>query len=153
MDLRYEPVSNDVVNFCEEVKNDNFEYLHNATILYVFDNKKKASKGRICIARIKTLNEELKFYAMNNEFGDTFDYAMFIDKQVWNVIKEIDRKRIIYHEFCHCDVNSEKTNVYGLKDHEIQGFYDEAIYNADDKHWHERVSVIAESVHDPENKE
>lgn len=149
---RYEPVPSDVESIVEEMKTKRFSNLDSAYIMVIFDNKKKVSNGRHVIARIKKMNDELKFFAMNDA-GFTYDYAMFIDKNIWMVLDDRDKERIIFHELSHCEVDFEKSNPYGIKDHEIQGFYDEADYNIDDLRWSERIGVIATAVYDPENNE
>ncbi len=146
---RYEPVPEQVVTLVDDVKDKEFPELDGAMFMSIFDMKKKAVGGRIVIARIKKMNDELKFFAMN-DVGITYDYAIFIDKAVWDVLDERDKERVIFHELNHCEVDFDKKVPYGIKDHEIQGFYSEADYNADDNRWSERVSVIAQSVHDPE---
>jgi hypothetical protein len=96
------------------------------------------------------MNDELKFMAMNDS-GMTYDYVMYIDKNVWYSLSEDDQKRVAFHEFCHCAVDFEKKNPYGLRGHAIETFYEEIENSKDDPYWRERVSNIAESVHDPEN--
>lgn len=145
--MRFEPVTEDVIRFCDSIKTENFSSLDGANILYIFDTKKRKSKGKYVIACIKKMNDEKKFLAMNDD-GFTYDYAIYIDKNIWNSINDSDKKRIIFHEFCHTDVDFEKDNPYGLRDHEIQGFYDELKFNADDERWAERLSVIAKSIYD-----
>lgn len=151
MSTRYKPVPEQVNILVEEVKSEEFPQLDGANIMSVFDTKKKVSSGRIVIARIKKMNDELKFFAMD-DMGITPDYVIFFDMEVWNALEHIrDKERIVYHELCHTEVDFDKTNPYGIKDHEIQGFYDEVSYNNDDERWSERVGLIAQSVHDPEN--
>lgn len=149
--MRYEPVTDEVYVAGEAVIMGFFPDLVAASILYVFDTKKRVSEGKIVVAKIKKMNEEMKFMAMNDD-GVTYDYVVFIDKNVWDVLDETDRKRILFHEFCHCTVDFEKKNPYNLRGHEIEGFYDEQNYNHDDPRWSERVSTVAESVYDPENE-
>lgn len=146
---RYEPVPEQVTTMIDEVKDTKFMELAGSQIMTIFDTDKKMTGGRLVIARIKKMNDELKFFAMD-DMGITYDYAIFIDKQVWDVLDDRDRERIIFHELCHCEVDFGKKNPYGIKDHEIQGFYAEAEYNADDERWSERVGLVAQSVHDPE---
>ncbi len=150
MEIRYEETPSQVKDLCESVRISHFSALDGANVMYIFDTKKKSSGGRIVMAHIKKMNDEMKFLAMDN-MGLTYDYVMVFDKAIWEALDETDRKRIIFHEFCHCDVNFDKANPYGLRDHEIQGFYDEADFNVDDPRWYERLAVIAESIHDPEN--
>jgi hypothetical protein len=154
--LRYEPVPQDVVDFCEKIKEDKFDHLLGANFLYVFDNKKKTVGGAIVFARVKILNDELKFLAMNDD-GIIYDYIIYIDKNIWNALSFDDyhkeRTRIIFHEFCHCVVDFTKKNPYGLRGHTIESFHEEIKDSQDDSFWKERISVIAESVYDPENQE
>ena len=145
--MRYEDVEENVVKKVEEIAQSIFPQLFGANIKVVYDTKKKMDKGRISIARIKKLNEENKFLAMDNS-GFTYDYMIFIDKNIWIELNERDKERIIFHELCHTKVLTEKDDPWSLKDHEIQGFYDELDYNIDDPRWSERISVIAESVYD-----
>lgn len=151
MELRYDAVPSQVVDFCEAIRLKNFLNLDGARIMYVFDNKKSVKAGRITIAKIKKTNDEMKFLSME-ENGTTYDYVLTIDRTIWDALEERDRQRVIFHELCHCEVDMEKANPYGIKDHEIQGFYDEVPYNADDERWNERIAVIADSVYDPENQ-
>lgn len=148
---RYEDAGYNETVMVSTIIDQKFPELAGANIKVVFDSKKKLSAGQISIARIKKLNEELKFLAMD-ENGVEYDYMITIDKQVWDHLDFNDRPRIIFHELCHTQVDSGKDNPYNIKDHEIQGFYAETDYNADDPRWLERVSVIAEAVHDPENE-
>lgn len=145
---RYEPVPEQVVSLVDRIKDEKFPQLDGANFMTIFDMNKKMTGGRIVIARIKKMNDELKFFAMNDN-GFTYDYAIFIDKVVWETLDERDKERIIFHELCHCEVDFDKKTPYNIKDHEIQGFYDEADYNSDDERWSERVGLIAQSVHDP----
>lgn len=149
-ELRFEAVPQQVIDLCEDIRLKYFINLDGSRTLYIFDTKKKVAGGRIVFAWIKKLNDELKFLAMNDA-GITYDYVMFFNKDIWDALDDTDRRRIIYHEFCHTEVDFEKVNPYGIKDHEIQGFYSEADYNADDPRWAERISVIAASIYDPEN--
>lgn len=146
-ELRYEPVPENTIELCENVRLKNFINLDGARIMYIFDNKKKVSGGRIVIARIKKMNDEMKFFTMSDS-GLTYDYCMFIDKSIWSELDKRDRQRIAFHEFCHCEVNMDKKNPYGIRDHEIQGFYDELDYNEDDSRWSERLGIISDSIYD-----
>lgn len=150
MELRYQAVPQQVVDFCEHIRLKYFINLDGARVMYVFDEKKSIKSGRIVFARIKKTNDEMKFLAMEDN-GTTVDYVMTFDKTIWDGLEERDRERIIFHEFSHCEVDFEKATPYGIRDHEIQGFYDEATFNNDDLRWVERITVIADSLYDPEN--
>jgi len=145
--MRYEDAVDEVVNRVEGVKSEEFPNLDGANIMVVMDTQKKVSSGKYVIARIKKMNDELKFFTAN-DMGLTYDYVMFIDKVIFDALDTDDQRRVIYHELCHCEVDQSKKSPYGIKDHEIQGFYDEASYNEDDPRWSERVGDIAESIYD-----
>ena len=149
-ELRYEPVPDDVNDLCANIRMERFEKLFEANFICVFDTKKKTSDGRIIIARIKKMNDELKYFTME-DIGVTYDYIIFIDKDVWEVLEDDDKTRVITHELYHCEIDFEKKKPYGLRDHEIQTFYQEIEDNREDPQWAERISVVAESVHDKEN--
>ena len=148
-ELRYSPVDEQTQNMAHTILVTEFPHLVGANVLYVFDTKKKMSNGRIVVARIKKMNDEMKFLAMNTD-GESYDYVMYIDKNIWDVLDERDKNRIIFHEFCHCDVDMDKKNPYGIKGHEVEGFYAEESFNNDDTRWAERVGLVAESVYDEE---
>lgn len=150
MATRYEEVGFQVEEMVERIAIDKFPELEGAHIKVIFDLKKKTKDGRIVVARIKKMNDELKFLAMTEE-GLEYDYMIFIDKQVWDCLEDRDRERVIFHELCHTQVDTGKECPYNIKDHEIQGFHAETEYNADDPRWAERIHVICQSVHDPEN--
>ena len=76
---RYEEVGSQVSNIVFDIISDEFPELQGANIKVVFDTKKKIVSGKISIARIKKLNEELKFLAMD-ETGVEFNYLMMLDK-------------------------------------------------------------------------
>ena len=147
--MRYEGATSETEALVEGIIREEFPNLDGANIMVVMDTKKKVSSGRYVIARIKKMNDELKFFTAN-DLGITYDYVMFIDKVIFNELDFDDQKRIIYHELCHCEVDPSKANPYGIKDHEIQGFHDEITFNEDDPRWSERISLIAESVYDEE---
>lgn len=150
---RFEDAPRQVVSFVEGVQEKNFPALDTAMVKVMFDTKKRKSGKKYVFARIKKTNDELKAFAVN-ETGQSYDYIMFIDKLIWEALEEVDRDRLVFHEFCHCETNFESdTNQYKIQDHEIQTFYSEIEYCADDPRWAERVAIIAESVHDPENSE
>ena len=148
--MRFEDVPQQINDFVENVKNDNFPELDAAIILVLFDTKKRKSGGRYIIGRIKKANDEVRVMATDDN-GISPDYVMFLDKQIWNALDDRDKERIVYHELCHCETNFESdTNQYKIRDHEIQTFYAEIDYNVDDARWLERVTTVADSIYDPE---
>jgi len=141
--MRFEEATEDVYNLLHKIIDEHFVELRTAVFLVMFDLKKRVSKGKYVIARIKKTNDELKAFTMDDN-GVPADYIMFIDKNIYTNIDERDKERIIFHELCHCDVGEETFNI---KDHEIQGFYAEIDFNSDDTRWSERLLTIADHLY------
>lgn len=146
---RYEQASEDSYKIMNDLIGDYFSPLAGAKIEILFDTKKRKKDGRYVLGSIQATNDLTKFLTMQDN-GDSADYIMYLDKSVWKSLEEPDKKRLIYHELCHCDVDLEKSKPYKIKDHEIQGFYSELTYNEDDPKWNLRISTIAESIYDEE---
>jgi predicted metallopeptidase len=150
--IRFEDVPEEITAMVENIQVNLFPDLEAANILVAFDLKKKVVSGKISIARIKKMTDELKYLAVADS-GIYYDYLIALDKNVWQAIAPNDQARVIFHELAHTEVDFSKDNPYGIRDHEIQGFHCETEQNADDPKWMDRVSVIAESVWDPKNVE
>jgi hypothetical protein len=149
--VRFEDVGDDVYRIMEGVITTEHTHLQEASIVILFDNKKRKSGERYVLGRIKATSEEMKAFAVNEQ-GQMYDYVMFLDKEVWLRISEDDQKALVSHELCHCKV-TEGENPYKIQGHEIETFYSEIDRNADDPRWAERLGLIASHVHDPENYE
>ena len=148
---RFEDAPLQVVEFVEKVVEDEFPALQTALFKVMFDTKKRKSGGRYVFARIKKTNDELKAFAVT-EAGQPYDYVMFLDKLLWEGIEDADRKRLVFHELCHCVTDFESNaDQYKIQDHEIQTFYAEIEFTSDDPRWVERVSLICESLYDPDS--
>ena len=150
--MRFEDVGDDVYRIMQDVIDTEHRHLAEANIAIMFDNHKRKTGDMYVLGRIKATSEELKAFAVNDH-GISYDYVMFLDKEVWLRIAEEDQKKLIYHELCHCKVVEEVSNPYKTRPHEIETFYSEIERNADDPRWAERLATIAAHVHDPENNE
>jgi len=150
--MRFEDVTSDVLKIVDDMVNEKFPELRTANITVLFDTKKRKTGGRYIIGRIKKANDEMKALATDQD-GVAPDYVLFLDKNVFLALDDDDKKRIVFHELCHTDYDSEAENPYKIKDHEIQTFYSEIDFNKDDPRWSERISAIADHVYDPDNNE
>ena len=146
---RFEDAPVQTEKVVDEVMDAHFPALQGALVKVMYDTKKRKSGGRYVFARIKKTNDELKAFAVT-EHGEAYDYIMFLDKALWEVLDEKDQEKLVFHEFCHCVVDLEANDQFKIQDHEIQTFYAEIEFTKDDPRWTERVGVICESVHDPE---
>ena len=150
--MRFEETEKYVYDKLMEIIDKKFPALEAAVFVCLFDTKKRKSGGRYVIGRIKKTNDEIKSLAMDDH-GTAPDYILFLDKEVFSALNDRDQDRIITHELYHTEVNFNATVPYGIRDHEVTTFYSEIKDNEDDPQWVERISVVAESVHDPENQE
>lgn len=148
---RFEEASPETVNLVRDVMEESFPELQTARMVVLYDTKKRKSGGKFVIGRMKKTNDELKAFATDPS-GDSYDYIMFLDKLVFEAVDENDKKYIIFHELCHCQIDLDSSDQFKIKDHEIQTFYSEMEYTKDNPRWLERVSAIAESLHNPVNE-
>lgn len=150
---RFEDAGDDVLGFVIDVQQEKFPWLNAAVIRILYDTKKRRSGSRLVFAKIKKTSDDIKTLAADDN-GVSPDYILYLDKNVWAAISDEDKKRIVYHELCHCVVGNDTVPVqYKIQDHEIQTFYDEIEFNKDDPRWLERVSAIGEHIYDPDNNE
>lgn len=147
---RFEEPTKEAEEILNEVLEESFPVLEGAAIKILFDTKKKKSGGKYEIARIQKCNELMRHLSANNINPNGHDYIMYVDGNIWNEIPRSDKKRLIYHELSHTDVDFEKNDPYKLRGHEIEGFHSELEYNKDDPQWGDRLAQIAESIYEKE---
>jgi hypothetical protein len=147
--MRYEDVDSSVNDLFGEVISENFTHLVNTKIKIVLDNKKKKSKGKLVLSRIKKTDDLLQFLT-TEEVEEGYNYILFLDKTCWNNIEDIDRKRILRHELNHIHIDMDKTNPYCLQDHDFSDFHIEVLRNADDPAWANRLGELTEAIYEQE---
>ncbi len=155
MGLRYEEVSDDVLELLRTVRAAHFPELRNAKIEVLFDLKKRTSGGRIVLGRIMKTNDLLRHLTIDKaEAMEGFDYIITLDKVCWEVIGNDDRMKILRHELrhAHFDIDSED-NPYKMVDHSILDFYEELEANKDDPRWRERVGTLTEDIYEQKKEE
>jgi len=151
---RFSEVTSDVDDILHEVRQQYFPELVNAKILCLFDIKKRQSKGKIILARIKKSDDLVRHLTINetdNEEG--FDYIVFIDQMIWTNIEREDKIRLIRHELRHTlyDVDS-RTTPYKLISHDVEDFIAEIELNSDDLRWSQRVGELLEHLYSQERE-
>lgn len=155
MGLRFEEVTEEVMDLLKEVRSEYFPELKNAKVKMLFDVKKRTSGGRITLGRIMKTNDLLRLLTIDRvDPIEGFDYIITLDKTCWEVIEKADKIRIIRHELRHAyfDIDSEE-NPYKLVDHSIMDFYEELDLNRDDPRWHERVGALTEGIYEQRKEE
>lgn len=145
---RFESVPEDVQEFVERIKNDAFPQLVNASVLVLFDTKKRKSGGNYVLGRMTKSNDLIK-HLTEDLSDDGVDYIIYLDQAVWNEIEEADKVRLVRHELCHCEFDIDsRANPYKIRDHEVQDFYSEIEFNREDPRWFERLGLVAQSIHE-----
>ncbi|HBA55841.1 putative metallopeptidase [Syntrophorhabdus aromaticivorans] len=154
MGLRYEEVTESVLDMLREVRSQHFPELRNAKVKVLFDLKKRKSGGRIVLGRIMKTNDLIRHLTKDDiEVMEGYDYIITLDKTCWDHIPDEDRIRILRHELRHTffDIDAEN-DPYKLLSHSISDFYEEVEMNQNDPRWRERVSTLTEDIYEQEKE-
>ena len=148
---RFSDVTQDVKDMVRAVRAEHFPELRNAEILVLFDKKKRMSGGALVLGRIQKTNDLIK--KLSDEVVDEgYDYIMYLDKKMWESSADMDRERVIRHEFRHCFVDLDARGTpYKLIGHTIEDFYEEVELNDDDPRWRLRLGEITYAAYDMED--
>lgn len=153
MALRYEDVTDTVMEMFRRVKSQYFPELKNAKIKVLFDLKKRKSGGQVVIGRIVKANDLIRHLTKNGNAEDGYDFIITLDKKCWDHITDEDRVKILRHEMRHTSYDLEsEDNPYKLVDHSILDFYEEVEMNQSDPRWRERVAILTEDIYEQEKE-
>lgn len=156
--MQYEDTDEVLVDLFDEVMED-FVELNGALFKLIYYTKKKKSQGNYVVAQIKSMNEILRYWSSletNTEEG--YDYCIFIDRKVFDVLDEDDKKRVLRNQLYHCEVEHTKKGEtkYKLRGPTVRTFYEEIDAESGpdgDPSWAERVSEIAISIHEDDEED
>ncbi|KPA12913.1 hypothetical protein MHK_006891 [Candidatus Magnetomorum sp. HK-1] len=151
---RFSDVDPDTEKLIKETISKDFSHLVQAKIKMIFDQRKRKTGGRFQLGKMQKSNDLIR-YLTCRETGDPegFDYLLFIDENVFEVLDQMDRVRLVRHLLQYADIDYEAERPFKIRKEEVITWYDELEYNKDDPKWFERLEVIAESVYNPENEE
>jgi hypothetical protein len=153
MALRYEDVTDMVMEMFRRVKSQYFPELKNAKIKVLFDLKKRKSGGQVVIGRIVKANDLIRHLTKNGNAEEGYDFIITLDKKCWDHITDEDRVKILRHEMRHTSYDLEsEDNPYKLVDHSILDFYEEVEMNQGDPRWRERVAILTEDIYEQEKE-
>ncbi|MBP1747063.1 MAG: hypothetical protein H6Q54_1678 [Deltaproteobacteria bacterium] len=153
MALRYEDVTDTVMEMFRRVKSQYFPELKNAKIKVLFDLKKRKSGGQVVIGRIVKANDLIRHLTKNGNAEEGYDFIITLDKKCWDHITDEDRVKILRHEMRHTSYDLEsEDNPYKLVDHSILDFYEEVEMNQSDPRWRERVAILTEDIYEQEKE-
>ena len=146
---RYVEATQEPYDIMKEVIEENWEFekLGQANIHIIFDTKKKKDGDKYVFARVQSTSELQRYLSADKDCPDGYHYIVYIDKNVWDNIERADKKRLVFHELCHCDVDMDKKDPYKTRPHEIEQFEAEIKYNEDDPRWGLRLAEIAASIY------
>jgi len=148
MNIRFEEVTQDVLDLLSEIKGEYFPSLRNVDIKVLFDLKKRQSGGKLILGRCQKSNDLIKYLTLE-EAEEGIPYIIYLDKCVWDNIERIDKIRLLRHELRHIfiDIDSEK-NPYKILPHDIEDFAEEVELNKDDVRWASRVANLASEIYE-----
>lgn len=150
--MRYETVENKVYELLNSVIHENFEELKGVEFEVIYDTKKKTKGNKIIAAYIKKTNDLISYLSENE-----FQYMIFLNKDIWNSVEEIDRFRILRHELFHVFIDANHDDVrYNLKDHDFEAFKTEIEIESKeggDPLWMERIYEIADAIYNDDKDE
>lgn len=155
MGLRYEDVTDDVMDMLKEIRTTYFPELRNAKIKVIFDLKKRQSGGMLVLGRIMKTNDLLRHLTVDQmEAVEGYDYIIALDKLCWQSIADEDKARIIRHELRHTyfDIDADST-PYKLQNHTIADFYEEVENNKADPRWRERVGLLVADIYEQQKED
>lgn len=151
MAKRYEDAPDHILKTVDEIRDNDFPHLDGANMKVVIDTKKRVTKGRTTLGRMKKANAVEKYLSEDSN-GIEIDYVMFLDRMLVEHCDEEDIRRVISHELQHCDYNSESEDPFKIRDHEIQDFFDEIEKNRDDPRWSERAAAVISAAYEQEKE-
>ena len=151
---RFTDVDPDTKKMINEVISKDFSHLAQAKIKMIFDQKKRKSGGRYQLGKMQKTNDLIR-YLTAREVGEAegFDYLMYIDENVFEVLDQSDKIRLVRHLLQYADIDYEAELPFKIRKEEVITWYDELEFNKDDPKWFERLEVIAESIYNQEPDE
>lgn len=127
----------------EVIKEEKLDYLAGIDILPVF----------VCPEISKTkVTQTIKSNTELEHFGK-FDYLIKISENVWKVIQEDVRKKVLLHSLLHIQLKTTKKGVLKkcIASHDVSDF--SFIVNKYGTEYNDTLKTMLSSIHDFENKE
>jgi len=148
---RFTDVDPDTKKMINEIISKDFSHLTQAKIKMIFDQKKRKSGGRYQLGKMQKSNDLIRYLTSREALDpEGFDYLMFIDENVFEVLDQADKVRLVRHLLQYADIDFEAEKPYKIRKEEVITWYDELEFNKDDPKWFQRLEVIAESIYNQE---
>ena len=148
--IRFEDISNEVINLANNIQEELFPELINVKIKYLFDLKKRTSGGKIPLGRCQKTDELVKYFSVEEaRDADGYQYIITLDKIAWDSIEEKDKIKLLRHELRHVLVfEKEEKTVYKIYPHNIEDFVEEIELNQDDPRWSLRIATLIADIYE-----
>lgn len=145
---RYQEANADLITVFNEVMTEDFPGLFGINFKLIFDTKKRMSKGKLVMASVELVTEKLKFFTMDGQTAEGYDYLVIVDSVVWEYAQPEDKKRLISHELNHVFIDEKgKLKLVG---HDVEDFASEIKKNADNPGWASDLGDLARSIYEQE---
>ena len=109
----YEFASDAVVELAGKLIGSYHDHLQRAKIAYLFKDKASLSKGKVVVGTASKSSS--RDYLLHN-----FDFVIVLAEDVWSVLNEIQRTKVLDHELCHCIENDK--GVWSIAPHDFEDF-------------------------------
>lgn len=114
MTARYfEEADEDLLTLAEEVMDTHHKLLKRARIGFAFLSEAPTRKGRKVLAQVSLVPDAVEFHLQ-------LDYLLWVARDEWDAMNGMERRAVLDHEFCHCDL--KENGDWGLRDHDVQEF-------------------------------
>lgn len=153
---KFEDVDQSTVELFERVK-EAFPDVEGAKFKLLFRTNKKGTEDFIVFAEICKFSSLVKHITMDipGLEDEGLHYCIIIDKNVWDVIEEADKWRILRHELLHTAVRfkDDGSIEYNIRKHTVETFYEEIELEAKDTddcdpRWKEKLATTAVALYD-----
>ena len=145
---RYEEADESLTKTFLDVVEERFASIQFLKCKLIFDTKKRIKQGKLLFASVELASPKLKFFSRDKIAVDGYDIIMIVDKKMWELANEVDRRRVISHELRHVFID-EKGDVK-LVGHEIEDFYAELKLNEDDPEWKRKLAILVSDIYEQE---
>jgi hypothetical protein len=100
MGTRYEKETPSwVYDILNEVKENHFPELADASFYIWFDNQKRMSGGQVQLGTPNKANAKIKALT-----GEDYDYEIILDAEVFKNLDNAQQRHLMIHLLCHCKV-------------------------------------------------
>ena len=153
---KFTDADQETLDLFERVKKG-FPDIEHAQFKLLFRTNKKGSDDFIVLAEICTFSSLVKYITSQipGLEDEGLHYCIIIDFNVWNVIDEADKWRILRHELLHAAVKfkDDGSIEYTTRKHTVESFHEEIDIESKntsecDPRWKEKLATTAISLYD-----